>query len=70
MEGFSILFKATYQKPTHSGNLPSPWASKKKDHAYMLSQMKSIHYSLRCALWGSLTSNHEEEGEGPSCHFH
>lgn len=30
MEGFSILFKATYQKPTHSGNLPSHWGIKEE----------------------------------------
>lgn len=30
MEGFSILFKATYQKPTHNGNIPSHWGIKEE----------------------------------------
>lgn len=30
MEGFSIPFKATYQKPTHNGNIPSHWGIKEE----------------------------------------
>lgn len=35
-----------------------------------LSQMRPFLCILRLALWGSLPQNHEEEGEGPSYHFH
>lgn len=30
MEGFSILFKATYQNPTHNGNILSGWGIKEE----------------------------------------
>lgn len=54
MEGFSSLFKATYQKPTHNGNILPHRASKKRT-CTQLSQMKSFYCRLSYALWESLT---------------
>lgn len=64
-EGFSLLFKAAYLKPTHSGNLPSHCGIEEGERAHRLSPMKAFCSSLRCTLWGPGTYIHEE-GKGPA----
>jgi hypothetical protein len=55
VEGFSILFKATYQNPHTMETFPLTGASKKRELQTRLSQTKSFHCSLGFVLWGSLT---------------
>lgn len=54
--GRTLFFSKMHIKNPHTvETLPLTGASKKKHSAYSWSQMQSFHYSLRCALWGSLT---------------